>query len=370
MVSDSSLSVTKHLNAVFRTGTALGQSDACACWRGASEAMNSHRSMTRVAALLLMGVAAASAGMGMRARSASPQPDPRASTQLANPRIDPTKSENHPRTDPRASTQLANHRYRITMAGSTTFEVVAVSEHYSSPKNWWRPDGTLLAETPADPSRDAYSGHTGEELLDILVRVKNLPTDATLKWVPTYDHSCLTYLGGVAKDGKALPELRAYVVSIRPDRKSGSVQIQLATGPWKTVVSESLSAGVTTIKDGHKFYFGRPRSYDGGTTIAVAHNLVDADVHNRLVAVDYQGNEHSPRSYTDADALTAHSFVNHYGREHPASYRSGAGREILSMLDAEFALPPDQIREFRVQSRPFERAEIKDIALHPQSVGK
>ena len=40
------------------------------------------------------------------------------------------------------------------------------------------------------------------------------------------------------------------------------------------------------------------------------------------------------------------------------------------MLDAEFALPPEQIREYRVQSRPFERAEIKDIALKPRPAGK
>jgi hypothetical protein len=40
------------------------------------------------------------------------------------------------------------------------------------------------------------------------------------------------------------------------------------------------------------------------------------------------------------------------------------------MLDIEFSLPPDQIQECRVQSRPFERAEIKDIALHPQLADK
>ena len=63
-------------------------------------------------------------------------------------------------------------------------------------------------------------------------------------------------------------------------------------------------------------------------------------------------------------------FVNHLGGEHPANYSSRAGDQILCMLDTEFLLPYDQIREFRFQSRPFERAEIKDIALQPRPAGK
>ena len=58
------------------------------------------------------------------------------------------------------------------------------------------------------------------------------------------------------------------------------------------------------------------------------------------------------------------------GREHPANYSSGAGGETFSMLDTEFSLPYDQIREFRIQSRRFERAEIKGIALQPRPAGK
>jgi hypothetical protein len=127
------------------------------------------------------------------------------------------------------------------------------------------------------------------------------------------------------------------------------------------------------IKDGHKFYFGKARPYwynNGGTTIAVAHNLVDANLHLRLVAVDRQGKEHQPRHYEDADAHTSHSFVNPFGTEHPADYSSEATGEIFSMLDTEFSLPFDQIQEFRVQSRPFERAEINDIALQPRPAAK
>jgi hypothetical protein len=101
-----------------------------------------------------------------------------------------------------------------------------------------------------------------------------------------------------------------------------------------------------------------------------AYNLVDVNLHLRLVAVDRQGKEHEPSYYADSDAGTSHSFVNHMGREHPANYSSGDGGEVFKMLETEFSLPPDQIQECRVQSRPFERGEIKDIALHPRRTGK
>ena len=109
--------------------------------------MNLHRLMKRATALLLIGVAAGGTGMSMLARSAS--------------------LEAEQRTEALAD----DNRYRVTMAGGATFEVVAVSNHYGSPKTWWGPDGIPLNEVPVDPSQDVYSGIKGEVLLDILWRV-------------------------------------------------------------------------------------------------------------------------------------------------------------------------------------------------------
>ena len=243
--------------------------------KGAARDMSMHRPMITAPALLLIGVAVVGAGMGTRARSAPPEPD--------RPDFDVP----------------ADKQYRVTLAGGASFEVVAISNHYpSGPKTWWRPDGTTLPEAPADPSQRVPFGKTGEVLLDILVRVSELPTDSTLKWVPTYDHSCLTYGDrGVTKGGRLVPELRACIISVRPDRTTGSMRIQFAAGPWKTECSDggrAFNGGIPIIKDGHKFYFGkaRPYQYNGGTTLAVAHNLTDVDLHTRVVHVDGQGKEH------------------------------------------------------------------------------
>ena len=96
---------------------------------------------------------------------------------------------------------------------------------------------------------------------------------------------------------------------------------------------------------GHKIQWGKARAYQGGTALAVAHDFLGTD--NRLVAYDRQG------------------------KEYPATYcSSGAGRGGLGLLDAEFAVPADQFLECLFQFRPFELAEITDIALQPRPAGK
>ncbi len=83
------------------------------------------------------------------------------------------------------------------------------------------------------------------------------------------------------------------------------------------------------------------------TAIAVAHNFIGQD--RRLVAIDRDGKPHAP------------------------VYSSGVTGEVLCILDAEFLLPPDQIKEYQFQSRAFEVAVIKGIALRRgegQSPGK
>src|SRR5262249_40582970 len=149
-------------------------------------------------------------GLKMQAQSASSKPDrPQSALAVENP-------------------------YCVTMARGTTFEVVALGRF---PMGWWRPDGTPLDVPLADSSRDAYSVDAGQVLLTVLVRVQNLPKEATLKWVPTYDQGCYRYLGGddsgvgVTKGGRRVPDLQAYVVALSSARRIGSIQIQFAAGP-------------------------------------------------------------------------------------------------------------------------------------------
>jgi hypothetical protein len=100
--------------------------------------------------------------------------------------------------------------------------------------------------------------------------------------------------------------------------------------------------------NGHKFSFGkaRPLTTHGRsmTVFSVAHNFFGQD--RRLVAIDRDGRPHPADSYSVGS--------------------DGDERWVIDLIDAEFSLPPDQIREYQVQFRPIEEAEIKAIALNPR----
>jgi RNA polymerase sigma factor (sigma-70 family) len=283
---------------------------------GVSHTMTLQRCLRRAATLLLVGLSAAGAGIGLLAASA--HPDPR-------PGLAPADADNP---------------YRVTLAGGPTVEVVAVTRIPSGPKTWWRPDGTPLAK----PFTDALPAHfeAGDQTVcAVLVRVTGVGEDQTLRWLPNHNGQ---YLGGrPTRDGKTVPGLEFYTASFRRDRTTCDVNVQVAAGTWKTLASDAGRGGHGFVQSGHKFDWGKARPYPAygreGTSIAVAHNVIGQD--RRLVA------------------------IGHDGKIHPAAYSSGLSGDTLCILDAEFLVPPDQIKEYQFQSRPFEHAVIPRISLRP-----
>jgi RNA polymerase sigma factor (sigma-70 family) len=308
------------------TAAAMIPSTVVVLARGAIRAMNLHRLTKWSAALLLIGVAVGGAGMEMLARSASPQPE-------GGPTAEPEQN-----------------RCRVKMGGGVTFEVVAISSFPSGRKTWWRPDGTPLDDPPADPLPYPYHVPSGEELRTVLVQINDLPKDAYLRWLPTFDGGSSGH--SPTRGGKKVPGLEAYIVSLRRDRATCEVKVRLAAGPWKTEVSNDGAGGTGMFVNGHKFAFGKARAYEAHgrrmTVFAVAHNFFDQD--RRLVAIDRNGIGHPAVSYSAGS--------------------DGDKKWVIDIIDAEFPLPPDQIKDYQVQFRPFELAEIKDIALNPMAIGK
>jgi hypothetical protein len=82
------------------------------------------------------------------------------------------------------------------------------------------------------------------------------------------------------------------------------------------------------------------------TVFAVAHNFMGRD--RRLVAIDRDGRTHVGQ---------------------PSSGSDGDPRWVLDIIDAEFNLPPERIKVFHVQFRPYEEKEIPSIALNPKTGG-
>ncbi len=294
---------------------------------GASRAMILHRLMKWTAALLLIGVVAGGgAELGMLARSASPEPE-----QPAEAVAD-------------------DNRHRVSFKNGTTIEVVGVSTVPTGPDTWWKPDGSPLAEAPVDTIDHKTRAHGDEEARVILVRSSGAKNDDLFRWHPT---PTVSYWGGrPSKNGQNAPELDYYEATFDGNRSTCEVQARLANGAWKTEVSNNGRGGVGQFVNGHKFAFGKARSYSAYgrsmTVFAVAHNFFEQD--RRIVAVDRDGKSHPAVSYSSGS--------------------DGDKKWVVDLIDAEFDLAPDQIKEYQVQFRPIELAEIKDIALHPRSTGK
>ncbi len=229
--------------------------------------------------------------------------------------------------------------YRVTMADGTTVEVVGVSTYPSGPKTWWRPDGTPLDEDPGDLQLHRLADDPTRQVRTILVRVTGLAKESTFKWLPTNISDY--WGGGPTKNGKRVPGMEVYIASFPKEQATCAVEVRLASGAWKTEASHGGGGGISFFAGPYKFYYGKAREYQGGTTIAIAQNIVGRD--SRVVAIDRDGNVQLPIS------------------------SSGAGGEVLSLLDVEFRLPPDLLRTYQVQSRAFERLEIQGIAMNPRS---
>ena len=84
----------------------------------------------------------------------------------------------------------------------------------------------------------------------------------------------------------------------------------------------------------------RPIETKTGVLRVVTHNIQDQDA--RLIAVDREG------------------------KERLSVRRSGNGAGGFSQMVREFDIRPDQVKEFRLQTRPFEEIAIKDVALKPR----
>ncbi len=168
-----------------------------------------------------------------------------------------------------------------------------------------------------------------------------------MRWLPTFDGGASGH--SPTRGGQKVPGLEAYVVSLRPDRATCEVKIRLAAGPWKTEVSNDGKGGRGMVVNGHKFSFGKARPFTAHgktmTVFAVAHNFFEQD--RRLVAIDLDGKAHPAVSYSAGS--------------------DGDKKWVIDIIDAELPLPPDEIKEYQVQFRPFELAEIKGIALNPRS---
>ena len=231
----------------------------------------------------------------------------------------------------------ADPRWLKSLPNGATVEVVGISSHPSGPDTWWRPDGTPLREPPCDPSNTKIRSDDNAVIRAIAVRVINIPFGADHGWWINEAN------GGshaqARRDGKPVADMSEAVSPFPAGTQACTLRFKVAAGPWSTVQTWGTSPGAVG-QVGSSFIFGDSIGTSKGTSLSVTHNIQNMSV--RLVAIDGDG------------------------KEHPATVRSGGGVKDFHQIVVEFDLLPDEIKEYRVQSRPYEVIEIPDIALKPR----
>ena len=240
---------------------------------------------------------------------------------------------------PMVTSQESN--FSVTLPNGVTVELVGVCEYPDQKRGWsaagneirtipWRLRDYDL-ETPENRQHYAFVAQiSGSTAPSTHWHVQGGWETAYLR---TVNDSSGNKLEGIDAFAAALPE----------DRKKTVVGIGVAAVPWETISTIKEKQGVSIgFCKGGEYTIQQPIEHPGGRSSDV--KMVDTiDRSNyalRMVAVTNSGE-------------TITSAVNSTGGSH------------LTTTSHRYMLPLKQIKEFQLQTRPYEWVEFKNVSLKP-----
>jgi len=265
------------------------------------------------------------AGPMVLAQAPPPRPDP-----------DPVTGKLGP-TENVTQTGKTGNPWTKRLANGVMVELLGVSFNPSKPGSWWRPDGSPLDVPPYEKQGGRVHPSPAQQAREFAVRLRNLPEGSpSVLWEFRPEGYGSSASGTAEKGGRVLADVAPIAVAFPSKQEACTVRFGVAAGPWKAEASGR--GGEAQGGDQLAVIFGTARPVKGGTAITVSHSPVDRAL--RLVVVDTDGKTRSA------------------GRVQTG----GAGKIV--QIDAEFDVPPDRVREFRLQGRPYEWAEFPDVRLN------
>lgn len=276
-------------------------------------------------------------------RNISVNPDEKTRTETPTPEgslgAELSGSSNEVATSPTSDESGSSVPFAIELPNGTTYEVLGVCEHPSVGKKWWKPDGSPLEKPLYDSTRFRGQVQPGENEVAREIAYRVIEGKEDDFWFSTSFRQVGSSAGSTtleALDGSGNLESRA--VAVGKMQPVCSFCVEFADGEWTTL--HTTKDGGEAIGGVLNLILSPALESEGATVLTVTHEMRDPQV--RVVAVDLDGKLH-PSSFGGA---------------------SSAGKH-LNMFTAKFAgLPLAQVKEFRIQSRPKLKAEIRNISLH------
>jgi len=265
----------------------------------------------------------------------------------------------------RPAAKAALNLGRMQQVGNLPVDLVGVTGQPGREPRWWRANGTMLSNTLTDV-RDYHIATMFESPIfkNCLVAFR-LPQTAhdvtTTYFVPrsvgwssqgTWTNKMrATGMQTEAELNASTGGYRLVTLTFPAASIKANVQVGVASGHWTTAVVEnywrtgkqypSSEVGQATDRNGERFVFcpATETKDKSGTKLIIKTDNRLQDI--RIVAVDKQGRIVLPSSIGDQSNGTR-------------------GR-----IQAYFPLHHAQVKEFRVETRPFVWTEFKNVALQP-----
>lgn len=256
--------------------------------------------------------------------------------------------------------------WKATFSSGVTVELAGVSESPSEGKPWWRPNGSPLAHAPkhyppaseipkiAQPGREfalrltdvPFSHPQGD--FDALIRIDPLPAPppgggltggiwVSQQMPPDFGKP----LNRSQSQALKYSELRVAIQSFPGTQDHATIKAGLPAGPWATIVANGTNAGMSVQRPDCEVSFAAPAESNNAVSIDVAHNI-PPDRQVRVVAALVDGKE--VVGDRNPEVSTGHV------RQITQSFKD------LSIKD---------VKEFRLQTRPYEWVEFRNVSLRP-----
>lgn len=241
-----------------------------------------------------------------------------------------------------AQSDAAPTSWKQTLPNGATVELLGVSDPLTGSSQWWQPDGAPLAAPLIIRTTTVTTTGKGQRMFAVRVA----PPPGGPQWVSaTYEVPGVGSLGStdvtLTPSGQHLPGLYAVLAGADALPTSVTLRCGVAAGAWETQETQVENFAGAASGRGNVI-FSRLSEIKGSTAITVTTTLASTVAQWRVLAVDTTG-----KVYTSGG-------------------RGRVGGNGVQQETCVFeGLPVGKVKEVRFQTRPYQWAEFKNIALHP-----
>lgn len=271
-----------------------------------------------------------------------------------------------PHPEPNAIREISGAPFVARLPEGGSLELLAVRIYPQTNQPWWQPDGlpsiydaAIEAETKEPAGRGVVA----------LVRIKYPTTH--VKWpLPAGGKNSVGIdlangPGFAVKDGRRLlepddpnsPGFTMFgVMDFKEplaDTNATTLPVKLATGEWRTLIAQKPGWLVSLLDSPARKEWKFSETPDGALKVTITHFVENAEMEYRLIAVDTDGTQYLPSM----------------------AQRTKRADEPSATLEATFApptgsgdrwqLPLNRVREVRLEARPYEQIEFRNVSLQP-----